>query len=164
MDLDLNTLPSLSAAIVEFDKVLETLTEQISSLSITPYELQKAMLFNKDHKFPKIHEIKVPENITNEGLIETISEIEKRHQRVAIDALVNPDNYNIVDSDKEVSILAELSGSNTYVVTEQKLKNYFEYLELIHSIDIESVTNENSRDIIRKLGFFYVNAVNQKTV
>ena len=53
-----------------------------------------------------------------------------------IDSIINPESYNIIDNDNQVSILSELSGENTYVVTEQKLKNYFEYLELIYSVKL----------------------------
>lgn len=164
MEFNLSAIPGLSAAIAEFDLALETLTEQITALAVGPYEMQKAMLFEKDHKFPTLDDIKVPENVTTEGLINAIDNIEKQHQKVVIDSIINPESYNIIDNDNQVSILSELSGSNTYVVTEQKLKNYFEYLELIYSIDIDSITNENSNDIIRKLGYFYANSVGRKTV
>lgn len=164
MEFDYSTLPSLSTAIAEFDNVLETLSSQLTALHVNPHEIHKKMLFNEDHKFPSIEEIEVPENITTEGLINAIDDLEKTHQKVVIDSTINPEKYNIIDPDNEVSILAELSGDNTFLVTDKKFKDYVEYTELVRSIDIGSVTPENCHDIIRKLGYFYVKTMTQKTV
>lgn len=164
MDFDFSTLPSLSATIAEFDTTLETLTKQLTALHVTPHEIHKKMLFDEGHKFPTLDDIEVPENITTEGMIAAINELEKNHQKVSIDSTINPSKYNIIDPDNEVSILAELSGDNTFLVTEKKFKDYVEYTELVRSIDIGSVTSENCHDIIRKLGYFYVKTVSQNTV
>jgi hypothetical protein len=164
MKFDYSTLPSLSATITEFDAVLETLSNQLTSLHVTPHEIQKRMLFKKDHKFPTINDIEIPKDITTEGLIDAINDLEKSHQKVVIDSTVNPDKYNIIDSENEISILAELSGDNTFLVTGKKFKDYIEYTELVRSIDIGSVTPDNCHDIIRKLGYFYVKTMTQKTV
>lgn len=164
MDFDFSTLPSLSAAIAEFDVALETLSNQLTSLYLSPHEIHKKMLFEKDHKFPTLNDIEVPENITTDGLINAIDELEKSHQKAVIDSTINPGKYNIIDPDNEISILAELSGDNTFLVTEKKFKDYVEYIELINSVDIDSITPENCNDIIRKLGYFYVKTVCQKTV
>ena len=164
MEFNLSAIPGLSAAIVEFDNALETLSTQLTSLYLTPHEIHKKVFFEEGYKFPTINDIEVPENITTEGLIGAIDEVEKVHQKVAIDSIINPGKYNVIDPDNEISILAELSGDNTFLVTEKKFKNYVEYTELVQSIDIGSVTPENCNDIIRKLGYFYVKTVSQKTV
>jgi hypothetical protein len=162
--MDLSTLPELSGALQQLADSFNTLDEQLSALSFTPHEIYKKMLFEEGHKFPTLDDIEVPESVTTEGLIGAIDELEKSHQKVVLDALVNPDKYNIIDNNKEISILAELSGNNTFVVTEEKFKNHVVYNDLIQSIDINSVTPENCHDIIRKLGYFYVKSVTQKTV
>ena len=162
--MNFNDLPSLSAAMVEFDNALETLSVHLTSLSLTPHEIQKKIFFEEGYKFSTLDDIEVPESITTEGLIEAISQVEKTHQKAVIESTINPEKYNIIDPDNEISILAELSGGNTFLVTEKKFKDHIEYTELIQSIDIDSVTPENCHDIIRKLGYFYVKAVCQKTV
>jgi hypothetical protein len=164
MEFDYSTLPSLSATITEFDAVIETLSNQLTSLHVTPHEIHKRMLFKEGHKFPTIDDIEVPKDITTEGLIDAINDLEKSHQKVVIDSTVNPDKYNIIDSENEISILAELSGDNTFLVTDKKFKDYVEYTELVRSIDIGSVTPDNCHDIIRKLGYVYVKTMTQKTV
>jgi hypothetical protein len=164
MEFDYSTLPSLSATIAEFDNVLETLSNQLTSLHVTPHEIHKKILFEEGHKFPSIDDIEVPKNITTEGLIQAIDSLEKEHQKVVIDSTINPTKYNIIDSENEISILAELSGENTFLVTDKKFKDYVEYTELIRSVDIDSVTSENCHDIIHKLGYFYVKTMTQKTI
>jgi hypothetical protein len=162
--MDFSTLPELSGAIQQLAESFDTLSDQLSALYLTPHEIYKKMLFEEGYKFPTLDDIEVPGLVTTEGLINAIDDLQKNHQKVVLDTLANPDKYNITDNDKEVSILAELSGDNTFVVTEQKFKNHVEYNELIQSIDINSVTSENCYDIIRKLGYFYVKTITQKTV
>jgi len=162
--MDFSTLPELSGAIEQLAESFDTLSNQLSTLSLTPHEIYKKMLFEEEHKFPTLDDIEVPKLVTTEGLINAIDELEKNHQKAVLDSLANPDKYNIIDNDKEISILAELSGDNTFIVTEEKFKNHVEYNELIQSIDINSVTPENCHDIIRKLGYFYIKSVTQKTV
>lgn len=147
----------LSATLLSAEQLL-------SATSVTPYEAIKAELFPPDYKFPTIDTVQVPESITVEGLISKIEEMESNYQKNLIETQINPDKYTVHEPDGYLSILAEVSGENNFVVTEEKQKNYIEYLELINNTDIDSITEENCYDVIKKLGYFFVSAVGKKTV
>lgn len=160
-------LSAVSCLVAEISTAVLSAQQQLSAIAPTPYEATKLALFGKDYKFPTIDEVVVPEEITVDGLISKITEIENNYQRALIDVTVNPEHYtidNFSDPNNNISILAELSGENTYVVTEQKYKNFIEYLELVGSVDYDSINQDNSRDIIKKLGYYYVTAMTKKTV
>lgn len=155
---------SLSATLLDINNVMLSAVNSLSSIPQLPYQFTKELLFGKDYKFPTLDDIEVPESITPDGMAAKITEIEINYQKTLIDSLTNPQDYNIQAPDNHLSILAELSGDNTYVVTEDKLKSYIEYLELIQSIDLNSITKDNAVEMIKKLGYFYLNTVNKKTV
>jgi hypothetical protein len=162
--MDFSSLDSLSATLLDLNTVMTSAVESLTAIPQLPYQFTKELLFGKDYKFPTIQEVEVPEGITPEGMAEKISQIEMNYQKTLIDTITNPEDYNVVAPDNHLSILAELSGNNTYVVTEEKLKGYIEYLELVQSIDISSITKDNAVDMINKLGYFYLNTINTKTV
>lgn len=162
--MDFEQYGELSAVMLDMTTALTSALEQLSSIPQHPYHATKEILFGKDYKFPTIEDVEVPEQITTEGMIAKLAQIEENYQTTLIDTIVNPEEYNIQTPSNHLSILAELSGDNTYVVTEDKYKNYIEFLELTQSIDINSVTPENSIEMIRKLGYFYTNCLNKKTV
>lgn len=138
--------------------------QQLSATPINPYDALKLQLFPCDHKFPTIDDVIIPEGITLEGMISSIEDIEKQYQKNLIETQINPDKYSVEEQDGYLSIIAECSGSNCFVVTEEKQKGYIEYLELIRSTDIDSVNQDNCRDIAKKLGYFYLSRVSKKTV
>ena len=154
----------LSAVMFDMTIALNSAINQLSSIPQHPYYATKEILFGKDHKFPILDDVDVPEQITTEGMIAKLVQIEENYQTTLIDTITNPDDYNIQAPSKHLSILAELSGDDTYVVTEDRYKNYIEFLELTQSIDINSVTPDNSVEMIRKLGYFYTNCLNKKTI
>ena len=162
--MDFSSLDSLSATLLDLITVMTSAVESLTAIPQLPYQFTKELLFGKDYKFPTIQEVEVPEGITPEGMAEKISQIEMNYQKTLIDTITNPEDFNVVAPDNHLSILAELSGNNTYVVTEEKLKGYIEYLELVQSIDISSITKDNAVDMINKLGYFYLNTINTKTV
>ena len=49
--MNFNNLPSLSAAMVEFDNALETLSVHLTSLSLTPHEIQKKLFWKPKKTF-----------------------------------------------------------------------------------------------------------------
>lgn len=136
----------------------------LSATPINPYQALKAQLFPPDYKFPTIDDVEVPEWVTLDGMISKIQEIETTYQKNLIETQVNADKYAVHEPDGYLSILAECSGDNCFVVTEEKQKNYIEYLELINSTDIDSVNQDNCREIAKKLGYFYITRVGRKTV
>lgn len=162
--MDFNSLDSLSATLMDINAVMLSAVDSLSSIPQIPYQFTKELLFGKDYKFPTLDDIEVPEGITPEGMAAKIAEIETNYQKTLIDTITNPEDYNVQAPDNHLSILAELSGDNTYIVTQEKFKSYIEYLEVVQSIDIDSITQENAVDMINKLGYFYINCLNKKTV
>lgn len=162
--MNFDSLESLSATLLDLNTVMTSAVESLTAIPQLPYQFTKELLFGKDYKFPTINEVEVPEGVTLEGMTAKISEVETNYQKTLIDTITNPHEYNVVAPDNHLSILAELSGDNTYVVTEEKLKGYVEYLEVVQSIDINSITKDNAVDMINKLGYFYLNTINKKTV
>jgi hypothetical protein len=162
--MNFDSLGSLSATLLDLNTVMTSAVESLTAIPQLPYQFTKEMLFGKDYKFPTIDDVKVPEGITPEGMAAKITEIETNYQKTLIDTITNPQDYNIVAPDNHLSILAELSGDNTYVVTEEKFKGYIEYLEMVQSINIDSITQDNAVDMINRLGYFYLNTINKKTI
>lgn len=163
--MDLTKISALSAVMADISKSITTAHQQLTSIPLHPYEAAKKMFFEDGHKFPVIEDIKVPEGVTTEGLIEKITEIQKNYQNNLLDYVSNPSQYNIQgEGEQGLSILAELSGTNTFVVTKDKYKGYLEFLELLKTIDINSLTKENSNEIIQKIGYSLVNCLNSKTI
>ena len=162
--MDFNSLDSLSATLMDINAVMLSAVDSLSSIPQIPYQFTKELLFGKDYKFPTLDDIEVPEGITPEGMAAKIAEIETSYQKTLIDTITNPQDYNVQAPDNHLSILAELSGDNTYIVTQEKFKGYIEYLEVVQSIDIDSITQENAVDMINKLGYFYINCLNKKTI
>jgi hypothetical protein len=144
--------------------VMLSAAEQLSATPINPYQALKAQLFPSDYKFPTIDDVQVPESVTIEGMIAKIQEIETNYQKNLIETQINSDKYTVHEPDGYLSILAECSGDNCFVVTEEKQKGYIEYLELIRSTDIDSVNQDNCREIAKKLGYFYLTKVGKATV
>lgn len=162
--MNFDSLESLSATLLDLNTVMTSAVESLTAIPQLPYQFTKELLFGKDYKFPTIDDIKVPEGITPEGMAAKIAEIETNYQKTLIDTITNSQDYNVVAPDNHLSILAELSGDNTYVVTEEKFKGYIEYLEMVQSIDMDSITQENAVDMINKLGYFYLSTINKKTI
>lgn len=158
------TLGALSASLLDFNTVMTSTVESLSAVSQLPYQFTKDVLFGTDYKFPTIDDIEVPEGVTQEGMIAKLAEVENNYQKTLIDTITNPESYNVQAPDNHLSILAELSGENTYVVTQDKFKGYIEYLEIVKSINYDSITQENAVDLINKLGYSYLNTINKKTV
>jgi hypothetical protein len=160
---------ALSATINNLTLSLSTVNQGLSSIPSNPYLATKFMLFGKDYKFPTIDDVHVPEEITTEGLIAKLEEIQKQYQCRVIDCLANPSDYHLnltnpTEAANRLSILAELSGENTYVVTQDKFKNYIEFLEIVESIDDSQMTEETCNDTIKKIGYYYTNLLAKKTI
>jgi hypothetical protein len=171
MESYVSSLTGLSAIMTDVSMIMTSAYEQLAELSglaLTPYEATKLSLFGKDYEFPTIDEIEVPEEITTSGLIKKISEIQDDYQCVLLDNIVNPENYQCVSIGENMCMLAELSAKDedkkTYVVTEDKYKSYIEYLEIIQQIDLNSINQQNCNEIIRKLGYVFVNTYSKKTI
>jgi hypothetical protein len=163
---------ALSAVVNNLTVCLSSVNEQLTAIPNNPYLATKFMLFGNDYKFPTLDDINVPEEITTEGLIAKLEEIQNQHQCRIIDCITNPQDYdfNLTEPAQianQLSILAELSGdskSNNYVVTQDKFKNYIEFIELVNSVDDSQMTEETSQETIKKIGYFYTTLLAKKTI
>lgn len=160
---------ALSAVVGNLEVCLSSVNQQLTAIPNNPYLATKFMLFGSDYKFPTIDDIEVPEGITAEGLIAKLEDIQNKHQCRMIDCLTNPEEFNFDITNpsqiaNQLSILAELSGENSYIVTQDRFKNYIEFLEIVDSIPDNQMTEETSRETIKKIGYYYVNLLNKKTI
>jgi hypothetical protein len=160
MNIPLSAYPD---SLLRATTALTTAYAQITSFPGHPYEAAKFALFGPDYEFPALSSVQIPEGVTSEGIIAKISQLESNYQTKFIDTLINPSDYNIIEANKLLSPLAELSGENTYVVTEQKYKSYIEFVEMINQLDINSINDTNSVEIIQKIGYTCLNMLAAKT-
>lgn len=158
------TADLLSAFSIELQKVSQTLLQNLSTEVVHPYDLVKTSLFGPEHKFPTIDDIEVPEEITTQSIVDKLKEQEKDYRSNLIDYMHNKDKYEVTGFHDHVSILSELSGENCFVVTEKRFKNYIETVEVISSIDRESINEENYLDYYKKIGYCLTKILSQRTV
>ena len=160
----MDSLSAISTIMAEISSSISTAQQQISAIPFHPYEAAKAMLFENDYKFPTIEDIVVPEEITPEGLVDKITQMQKQYQNVLIDYISNPSLYTVEGFSNHLSPLAELSGANTFVVTPEKYKEYIKFLEVLQSINLNDITKDSSKETIKKIGYSLVSCLNRKTI
>lgn len=157
-------LSELSSTVFGLCSSIDTLLQVATAIPQHPYDILKYSLFDKEHTFPTISDIEVPETVELKTIIKGLEVEYDNYQERVLDFLKEPKNFNLELANEQMSPLAELSGNNTYVVTTQKQKAYIEALELIQSVDLNSINNNNSREIVNKLGFTILKLFHQKTI
>jgi len=148
---DINTVISaLSSSI-------EALTNTLSAASMHPYDVALAELFDKNHVFATVDDIEVPEIISTETLIKGLEAVGVQYQEQVLDYLNDTSKYDITHTGNQVTMLSELSADNKFVTTSERMQEYHETLDAIQNIDINSINDANSADIIQKLGYKFLN-------
>ena len=131
---------------------IEAVTARLTSLPNDLYEFEKMTLFESDHNFATIDTLDVPKDFT----LYTALSVTKQHyddfEKVAIDIVEQPHNYDLEEDFSGISVLSELSGNKVVESIENK-RAYFEHLELIKSIQLSAISESNARDIISKIAF-----------
>lgn len=158
------TAELLSAFNTEIEKFSKTLIQSLSTEAIHPYDLVKMSLFGPEYKFPTIDDIEVPEEVTTQSIVDKLKQQEKTYRSNLLDYMHNKETFDVTGFHDHVSILSELSGEKNFVVTEKRFKNYIEALEIITSIDRESINEENYSDYYKKIGYCLTKVLSQKTV
>lgn len=161
MNIPLSAYPD---SLLRASMALTSALAQLTAIPGHPYEATKLMLFGEDYEFPALSSVEIPEGITTEGMIAKLTEIESNYQTAFLDTVMNPQDYKIIEPNNILTPLAELSGKNTYVVTEQKYKNYIEFLEMIRQLDYYSINKDNSYDLTQKIGYACLTMAGTKTV
>lgn len=154
----------LSAVSSYFTESIRTVTQKLSTPVIHPYDAVKMSLFETDYKFPTIDEVVVPEEIDVETIKETINEHTQTYKKRILDYTVNQDKYKFVGPFDHVSVLSEPSGTDCFVVSQDKYKNYIETVEIIRSIKPENITEENCSDYIKKINYCIASMLSRRTV
>lgn len=145
--------PELSSTIFALTSALDATTRAISALSQHPYDYAKSLYFEEDHVFPTFNDVNVPTCITPEVLIESFEKRHNEYQDIVVKYITNPDSYDLTQSNNQVNLLCTLSGDNKFVIPEEKHAEYLTTLEILQSLKIDDVTDENCEEIALKIGY-----------
>jgi hypothetical protein len=148
-----NTLsPELTSTLFSLTSAIDTTTRAITALAQHPYDYAKSLYFEPDHVFQTINDVQVPENVTLEILLKQFDKRQQEYENMVIDYLSEPSQYDLTSSNNQVNLLSVLSSDNKFVIPEKKYCSYIETLEILQSIDMDNITEENCEEIALKIG------------
>ena len=154
----------LSSTLFHLSSSIQAFSDTLTSIPQHPYDATKAMYFPVDYKFPTVYDVNVPEDVCLNTIIKGFDTVHHRYQEKILDYLSCPNEYDLTDAGNQFTILAEHLGENKYIVTEDKYRMYLEALELIQGIDITSVNEDNCVELIHKICFTVLQALQKKTI
>lgn len=140
------------SAIQALSEEIEAVTAQLTGLPNDLYEFEKATLFDPNHNFITIDDLDVPEGFTLHTALSVTDQHYDDFERLAIDVVEQPHNYELEEDFSGISVLSELSGNKVVDSIENK-RAYFEHLELIKSIQLSAINESNAYDIIAKIAY-----------
>jgi hypothetical protein len=157
-------LTSLSSAIDFTHQAILSATQALSAnRDDTPYDAIKYSFFDRDYKFPTIDEIEIPATVTSDTIQKGLLQKVEAHQDRVLDEVVN--NEADLNDVNRFSMLSELSGETTWVITPDKNRKYIEFFEVLRSIDMTSLTSQEiCQEYINRLGYCMLQVLTQKTV
>jgi hypothetical protein len=164
IDFSGTTTEILSGITAYFVESMRTTIKSLSAPIVHPWDGVKMTLFEPDHKFPTIEDIEVPEEITLENIQDKIKEHTKVYKSRIMDSIANRDTFTFLGPFDQVSLISEVSGTDCFAVTEDRFRSYVEAVEVMRSIDIDSITEENCTEYIKKLGYCLSNVLTRKTI
>jgi hypothetical protein len=159
--MDETSLQELSSALISQLNVtaaeLLSALEGLSSVPIHPYDRLKYDYFDTDHQFKTINDIETPESFCIHTCIATLTGAhEQQQQQFAT-------HYDYLDKFEEHSNLghafATITEDGQFVVDKERTKNFIEFHEIVRTIPIDSITQENSLEIAHKLLNHYTKIV-----
>lgn len=154
----------LSYTLFHLSSSIQAFSDTLTSIPQHPYDATKALYFPVDYKFPTVCDVTVPEDVCLNTIIKGFDMVHHRYQEKILDYLSCPSEYDLTDAGNQFTILAEQLSDKKYIVTEDKYRMYIETLELIQSIDIRSINEDNCVDLIHKVCFTVLNALQKKTI
>jgi hypothetical protein len=166
-NIDLNNSSSfemLSAFNLELQKLSQSILQNLSADPIHPYDLVKLSLFGPEYKFPTLEEIKVPEDVTPQSILDNLKTHEKEYRSNLLEYMHNREDYELTGFHDHITLLSEPSGDNCFTVTEKRFKNYIEAVEIVKNINREDINELNYMEYFRKIGFCLTKVLTQKTV
>ena len=143
---DDNMLSSIEALSLEIDEAIC----QLSSMPTNLYDAEKAVLFGRDYKFTTLAEYTVPKDFVMTKVIENVESSYKRYESTMLDIIQNPSKFDLGEDFYGMSMLFEMSGNKVWE-SEEKRKQYITHLEMLMSIDISDVNQDNCLEIINKI-------------
>ena len=156
---DYNTIsPELSSTIFALTSAIDATTRAISALSQHPYDYAKCLYFEDNHVFPVFNEIEVPDCVTPEALIESFEKRHNEYQEAVVNFINNPKEYDLTESGNQVNLLCTLSSDNKFVIPKEKYAEYLTTLEILQSLKIDDITDDNCEQIALKIGYLVNNA------
>ena len=156
--------PELTSTLAYLTSSIDALTNAISNLSQHPYDLAKSLHFEPGYVFPTIDSVEVPETVTYDTLLNGFEKNHNEYQDRIVDYISNPSKYDVTESSDQLNLLSELSGESKFVITPGRYSSYITTLEMLQNIDIDSVNEENSNDLILKIGYTILNTFRKKTI
>lgn len=154
----------LTSTLFNLSSSIQAFTDSLSSIPQHPYDATKATYFSPDHKFSTINDVMVPEQVCLNTIIKGFEKLHDTYQNNILEYLAKPSEYDLSDAGGQFTILAEPLGNNKYIVTEDKYRSYIETLEIIQSIDISKVNEDNCLDLIHKVCYSVLHSMQKRTV
>jgi hypothetical protein len=159
--MDETFLQELSSALIS--KLNVTASELLSALGdlsatpVHPYERLKYDYFDTDYQFKTINDIESPKNFCIHTCIATLTSANEQQQ------LQHAEHYKHLDKLDDCCNIGHAFATHTengqFVVDEERTKNFIEFHEIVRTIPIESITQENSLEIAHKLLSHYTKIV-----
>lgn len=143
---DVELLSSMQLLSDEIDEAIA----QLSSMPTNLYEAEKVVLFGPDYKFKTLSEYVVPSDFVITDVIQNVEKSYDRYEKTMIEIIQTPQKFDLPEEFYGMSMLFEMSGNKVWE-SEEKKKKYIEHLEMIMSIDIRDINEENCLDIITKI-------------
>jgi hypothetical protein len=156
--------PELTSTLAHLTSSIDAITNAISGLAQHPYDLAKSLHFETDYVFPTIQSVEVPEAVTYETLVLGFEKSHNEYQDRIIDYITTPSKYDVKESSDQLNLLSELSGENKFIITPEKYCSYITTLEMLQQIDIDDIHEENSHELILKIGYTILNAFRKRTI
>lgn len=156
--------PELTSTLAHLTSSIDAITNAISGLAQHPYDLAKSLHFEPGYVFPTIDSVEVPETVTYDTLVNGFEKSHNEYQDRIVDYISNPSKYDVTESSDQLNLLSELSGESKFVITPERYSSYITTLEMLQNIDIDSVNEENSNDLILKIGYTILNTFRKKTI
>jgi hypothetical protein len=123
---------------------------QLSSMPTNLYDAEKAVLFGPNYKFTTLAEYIVPNNFDITTVVEKVEKSYDRYEKTMLEIIQNPSAFDLGEDFYGMSMLFEMSGNKVWE-SEAKKKQYIEHLEMLMSIDILDINEDNCLEIIAKI-------------
>lgn len=144
LEAQINFTPILTA--------IESATNILSSIPVDPYEILLSEYFEPDHKFKTIDDIPDPGPLP---LVECLNYIKEKNSHTN---KIMFHNLTACDEQKFSSVFCYLSNDQV-MINREKEKNYLEFYEMLRSVPLDSINEENCDTIANKLIAEYIKVI-----